>query len=215
MKAFSLAFLLPVLATVASAQIPSSAASVPGLTVTQHRWHLETHNPELDVDPFEGNNEQSEREREQRERAVREIALKQRNAQTPLPSSARASAPPQGSGQDSTIPSHIVEGGRASVEYIYEVKVSNTGAKAIRAFVWEYVLSDPDSRSEVGRHRFRSEVNVAPGKSQRLVGRSASPPSRVVNVMKTDKQLQGQYSEGVIIKRIEYADGSVWEEINK
>jgi hypothetical protein len=212
MKAFSLAFFMPVLAIVVAAQTPPGMAGASGLMVTQHRWHQEAHNPELDANVFEGNDEQIERQREEKQKIMRENAIKQRNAQSPLPSAARTSGVPQDDQPRSTAPPpRDADDLRPSVEYVYEVKVSNTGAKAVRTLVWEYVLFDSDKGSEVGRHRFQSEARVAPGKSQTLVGRTSSPPSSVVDVKKTDKQMRGQYSESVVIRRIEYADGSVWE----
>jgi hypothetical protein len=98
-------------------------------------------------------------------------------------------------------------------EYVYEVKVSNTGAKKIRELVWKYVLLDPDTGREISDHQFTSKVSISPGRSKKLVGHSAPPA--LVSVARTNRDLRDQYTERVEIRRVEYDDGSVWESTSK
>ncbi len=93
--------------------------------------------------------------------------------------------------------------------YLYEVTISNTG-KQIRTIDWLYVLVDPDTKREVGSHRFSSKATISTGKSKKLVEQSSIPPAEVVDATKADRQIAGQYLESVVIVRIVYADGSWW-----
>jgi hypothetical protein len=98
-----------------------------------------------------------------------------------------------------------------SVEYLYEAKFMNTGERKIRKLVWEYVFFEPGTQNEVGRRQIESKVSINPGKIGSVAVRSASPPSGIVSVSQTGKKPQEQYSEQVVIKSIEYDDGSVWQ----
>ena len=98
-----------------------------------------------------------------------------------------------------------------SVTYIYEVKVRNTGEKEIRTLIWEYVFFEPGTERELGRRRFVSRESIGPGKTRNLVLRSASSPTGTIDASKAGKKSRDEYSEQVVIQRIEYADGSVWQ----
>jgi hypothetical protein len=215
MKTLTLLTLLLLPAAVISAQTTTGAAGAPGITVTQLKWREAFNNPALTEDPLSANDEQADWLRAQRE-TNRQNASRERAGQTALPPPSRAIGVTQPTNperaQESTVPRQKRAGDRPpAVEYVYEAKFSNSGAKAIKALVWEYVLTDPETQREVGKHSFTSQVNIRPGKSERLVGRSPSPPAQVVNVMKAHKKVRGQYTESVNVQRIEYADGTVWQ----
>ena len=78
--------------------------------------------------------------------------------------------------------------------FTYRVTVKNSGPKTITSVNWNY-----------GKHSFQSRVKIRPGKSTELVGMTTKPPSSVIDA--EDAQL----SEEVIIRRIQYEDGSFWE----
>lgn len=78
----------------------------------------------------------------------------------------------------------------------------NTGRKAVRSVTWSYVFYKDERRSEVlARYNFRSGKRIEPGASVRLKeGVSAlAGPRRWTNY------------HGVLIGRIRYADGTVWQ----
>ena len=97
-----------------------------------------------------------------------------------------------------------------SVRYLYEVKVRNTGVKSIRTLIWDYVFFEPATERELGRRRFVSKVRVSPGRTKNLVMESTSPPTLTIDAAKVGQNSQDQFSEQVVIQRVEYADGSVW-----
>jgi hypothetical protein len=99
----------------------------------------------------------------------------------------------------------------AVIYYRYEAKVSNTSEKTIREIVWEYSLSEPETEVQIGSHQYTSRVSLRPGKIATLIGLSNTPPNGVVLVDKAGDKLQSKYVERVVIRRIEFGDGTIWE----
>jgi hypothetical protein len=218
--------LLPglLLASAASAQTSSNppAADAPDVTVAQFRWHQEVFVPALYEDPMRINQDQRDLEREQKATARENVdRAKMGQTQIPLPTKKIAANMPVGStpmgvplgdepAGNRNLPARS-DPGASSVHYVYEAKIKNTGVKTIRTIVWQYILFDPETEIEVGRHHFTGRVSVRVGKTANLVGRSKTPPTRVVEVTKSGKELRGKYSERVMIDRVEYGDGSFWQ----
>ncbi|HEX9630096.1 MAG TPA: hypothetical protein VF961_08765, partial [Pyrinomonadaceae bacterium] len=74
---------------------------------------------------------------------------------------------------------------------------------------WEYQFIDPATATPT-RHQFLCSANLKPGKEKGLLASSLSGPSEVVSVgalAKNDKR----FLEQVLINRVEFADGSIWE----
>lgn len=183
----------------AAQETAASSAETPGVEVREISWRMEVRNPMLDKDPFVHNREQWERERE--EVLVNKINTVRARQGRPLISATRNDAP-------KTI--EVASDGTPTM-YLYKAKVTNKEAKTIRAIEWDYIFYDPTNQLEVGRHRHRSDVKIQPGRNAGLSGRSISPPTKVINISKTGKKAKEQYGERVVILRIEYADGSVWQ----
>jgi hypothetical protein len=168
-----------------------------GINIIENRWSKHTAINKLDDDPL----------RAAQEQAALEVAIKntlQENRaraaanQEPLRLPTRATA-------SSRLPATPWEG------YRYEVKVENTGKKAITKIEWMYILTERDSGRQVGEHRFRNETNIGPGKTKSLEGLSRLPATTVVDASKPIKDEPGQHVERVVITRVEYKDGSTWE----
>jgi hypothetical protein len=92
--------------------------------------------------------------------------------------------------------------------YAYRIKVQNEHTKAVEIIFWEYQFHDPASPDVVARRQFLCGVSIPPGKGKDLEGFSLSGPSDVVNVKTLDS---GGFKENVVINRIEYADGTIWQ----
>lgn len=92
--------------------------------------------------------------------------------------------------------------------YRYKLTVHNTGTKTVKAIDWDYLFLDPETQAEVGRHQFTSEEKIGPGKKKDLQVLTKSPPGGIVSANKYDSE---GTNERVIIVRIEYTDGSVWQ----
>ena len=198
MKALGLVLTALLLAGSAAAQ--TAAPESHGVSVVKSRWQKRLYNPALDEDPLRAANDARQLERERRE------TLKANTVQTQL-GRQRLPVPAQPANGLGDIPPN-----ESRDYYLYEVKLSNMGTKKIRSLVWVYVLYDEATRREVGNHAFESKVGLAAGKSKSLTGFSTSPPARVVDVSKSDKETaRGQYAERVEIHRVVYEDGTVWE----
>ncbi|HUQ30760.1 MAG TPA: hypothetical protein VM095_01515 [Pyrinomonadaceae bacterium] len=185
----------------ASAQTLPDPSGPSDIAVLKSKWDLNVRNPQLDEDPFRANDEQREFEKVQKE-AERLNRQGQRQA-----------------GVDAKYPVRkriyrdLPSG--PQVTFIYTVKVQNTGSKIVQAIVWTYAFSDPSTQKEVGRHQHTSKVKIKPGKTEELVGRSASPPIQIIDARKANGALPDQIDERVLIEQIEYTDGSVWQRPSK
>jgi hypothetical protein len=73
--------------------------------------------------------------------------------------------------------------------------LTNSGAKTIKSFGWDYVLTDPEAKQETGRFGFRTRKKIEPGQS--------------LTVTQQVKPSTGD--RRVVINRIEYSDGTTWE----
>ena len=93
-------------------------------------------------------------------------------------------------------------------EFVYTVRVRNSGQRTIKSILWNYVFLDPNTGKELARHVFYSERQLAPGQTKTLIATSLRPPTRVITVeMLSSKEVE-TYREHVEIKQVEYADGS-------
>ena len=76
--------------------------------------------------------------------------------------------------------------------YVYRVTVKNSGTKTITNVVWNY-----------GQIPFETQVKIGTGKSTELIGKSSKLPTFVIDATNA--------AEEVVIRRIQYEDGSFWE----
>jgi hypothetical protein len=95
--------------------------------------------------------------------------------------------------------------------YRYEVEIRNTGAKTIKLIDWDYIFLDPDTLKEVARHQFTSDDTVKPGKSKKISVFYLHPPVKTVSVKMLSKKNMAKFKEQVVLMRIQYSDGSVWQ----
>jgi hypothetical protein len=199
MKALSATLLITLLASAAAAQSPEAAADAgAGVSVVEKSWKREVRNPAMEDDPFRANDDHRDWVLAQKETMRQNKIRARQGGQDILPPVTQTS-------------SGIKSVGGDIVLYVYRVKLSNGGAKAIQALEWEYVFLDPGTRAEAGRHSYSHKVKLRPGKTAELFGVSTSPPTRVVDASKPDKPAPGRYAERVRVTRIEYDDGTVWK----
>ncbi|HJX93228.1 MAG TPA: hypothetical protein VJ372_22225 [Pyrinomonadaceae bacterium] len=196
MKILSSALVLFLFAVCASAQ---SSSAPPDVTVLQNKWRIDLYNPALDKDPLAASKEHQQEEIQQ-QAAARENENRIRHGEPALPPVVRKSAPDTGD--------H-----RLTAFYVYELKVRNTGQQEIRTLTWEYVFFEPGTTREMGRLRFVSKVDMRPGTTKHLVVRSKASPTGSLDAAKAGKNTRDQYSEQVVIRSLEYADGSVWSSV--
>ncbi|HEX8338506.1 MAG TPA: hypothetical protein VF621_17440 [Pyrinomonadaceae bacterium] len=192
---FSLLCLLLLGAAAATAQTPPPPAAPPDLVVLQKKWQAYVRNPALDRDPFDANDDFADAQRQQK---INDLQNKIRGRgnealEPPPPRVKQNNDPPPPPGVFTT--------------YVYKARVRNTGTKTVRVIDWGYTFLDPETRQELGRHLYTAKVKIRPGQDNELVGRSAKPQTGTVSVKNAGKEL----GEQVVIYRVEYEDGSVWQ----
>jgi hypothetical protein len=175
-----------------SAQSGTNLSEAPGVVVTRISWQKETYIPALYEDPMVINLQQSQLMREQR--LARERDLRAKNAEAP-----------------SSLPTRSRSKTVGTVNYVVRARIKNTGDKTIREIGWEYLLFDPTTEIELGRYFHSMKIHLGIGKTRNLTARSTRPPAGILQVSIDGKEAGAKYSERVIINRIKYADGSVWQ----
>ena len=196
MKGPALLLLVFLLLVDVSAQSSQTQADAPDLTVTKKNWRKEIHHPALTEDPFRSNDEQAQLQRAQKDNAIRN-AVRVREGNTPQPTVQNPRPMP-------------TESEGPTARFVYRVTVKNSGTKTITGLVWDYVFFDSDKAEQVGQHSFQHRVKIRTGKSTELVGFSTRPPTSVIDATKA-KNGDAQLSEEVVIRRIVYEDGSIWQ----
>jgi hypothetical protein len=112
---------------------------------------------------------------------------------------------------DAALTAQIHKNKPGRYRFLYSVQVRNNGPKMIKAIDWDYVFFDLNNQSELGRRQFRTEEKIAPGKSKELKSFIRTPPTQTVSIHSLDKNERANLGEQVVIVRVEYLDGSVWQ----
>jgi hypothetical protein len=95
--------------------------------------------------------------------------------------------------------------------YTYRVKVQNASSKVIEILFWEYQFKEVANPSVISRRQFLCGVIVKPGKDKEIEGFSLSGPADVISVDSLGDKSKNLFQEGVVINRVEYSDGSIWQ----
>lgn len=95
--------------------------------------------------------------------------------------------------------------------YTYRIKVQNVSAKVIEILFWEYQFKHPSNPTIVSRRQFLCGLNVKPGKDKDVQAFSLSGPTDVISLGSLGDKSKNLFQESVVINRVEYADGSIWQ----
>ena len=95
--------------------------------------------------------------------------------------------------------------------FLYKVSFKNNGTKAIKEIDWDYIFFDAVMQNEVGRHKFTSAAKIRPGKDKDFQFFIAAPPAKTISVQALNKNERASLGERVVLVRIKYEDGTVWE----
>ena len=95
--------------------------------------------------------------------------------------------------------------------YAYRIKVQNSSPKVVEIVFWEYRFVDPANPNLVARRQFLCGVSIPAGKGKDLEGFSLSGPSDVVDVKTLADNTKNPFKEDVLINRLEFSDGSIWQ----
>ena len=95
--------------------------------------------------------------------------------------------------------------------FIYKTKIKNNHTAAITQIDWDYVFYERGTENEVGRQQFTSDEQIGPGKTKELTVTITSPPTRTISVTSLNLEERDRLSEKIILIRVQYADGRVWQ----
>ena len=204
MRILLLCLLFACSAASARAQSPAAAGVGPaghGVEVVKYGWSKERVNWE--GDPFGGTVESfddlrrrlADQRRIERARAtgnVGEAAKVDREMRAERIIKERPPAPPR-------------------YAFSYKITVRNTGAKAVREIDWDYVFTDAATGQELDRREFTGVEKIAPGKSKEITFLVPTPPTRKISAQSLNKRERDGLREQVVIVRVLYDDGTVWQ----
>jgi hypothetical protein len=95
--------------------------------------------------------------------------------------------------------------------YTYRVKVQNASSKAVEILFWEYQFKETANPSAMSRRQFLCGVMMKPGKDKEIQAFSLSGPTDVISVNSLGDKSKNLFQENVVINRVEYSDGSIWQ----
>lgn len=98
--------------------------------------------------------------------------------------------------------------GAASPQLI-QVVIKNTGAKSIKVVEWDFLFPHCENSQFVPRYDVTTMAKIKPG-GQKTLKRRLSPGASRCEMPKVISIDELQKQERISIKRIEYADGSIW-----
>lgn len=101
--------------------------------------------------------------------------------------------------------------GKPTDGFAYLVKVQNSGKKVIDFLFWEYQFIDPSNPANVTHRQFLCVANMKPDKSKELQAFGVLGPSEVISVGSLAIPSGKVFQENVVINRVEYTDGSIWQ----
>ena len=91
--------------------------------------------------------------------------------------------------------------------FSYLARIRNGGKQPIEIIFWEYQFIDAASKN-VTRHQFLCGVKIKPEKEKEVEAFSMMQPRGVVDA---GAPVNNTLQEKVIINRVEYADGTIWQ----
>ncbi len=195
----TLLFLTLLLGLLSSFQTPTVSSP---MTVTSFKWSRARQ--KVDVPDVQGNSPASAMIPQNRNFA--------RNARVNDPQGVRDPNGDTLDGRSAAIEKSVAESRSTKSKtmdgYLYRIKVQNSHTKLAEVVFWEYRFVDPANPELIARRQFLCGVNIPANKGKDLEGFSLSGPSDVVNV----KTLaDNAFKEDVLINRVEYSDGSIWQ----
>lgn len=200
MKTLTLALALCVLSATSPAAAPAPPQENAGVVILGHSWVKERIRQRPSASPLASQEELIKQSRLERQLAIarntdRGMATKVEGEiirQEDANAKARQTAPPEDG-------------------YRYSVKLRNDGGKTIKSIDWDYLFIDAETSREVARHQFTSDDTIKPGKSKEISVLYLIPPVRTVDARRLNKKGLAPYTQQVVIVRLQFSDGSVWQ----
>ena len=206
MKALATLLLLACACLPAAAQSADNNAAAdgpPGLVVTKFAWSKERLNWE--ADPFGGPIENFDQMRRRASNEKRIADAKSGGNQVEVNRAERDAR------ADAANFERMRARQPARYVFLYRASVRNAGASAVREIDWDYVFTDAATGEVLERHQFTSVAKIAPGKTRELSFTIPTPPVRRISAQALDRKEREGLAERVVLMRVLYEDGTVWE----
>ena len=95
--------------------------------------------------------------------------------------------------------------------FTYEVRFKNLSPKQAQLIFWEYVFKEIANPEQVTRHRFVCAVKIKADQDKLLQVFTTLGPTAVIDVKNMARGSEKKIDGSVVIDRIEFEDGSVWQ----
>ena len=95
--------------------------------------------------------------------------------------------------------------------FLYQAEIRNASPQTIEVLFWEYQFKERANPTNVSSRQFLCGVNIKPRKEQELSVFSTSSPSSLISVDSLDNKSEKPFEEKILINRVEYADGTIWQ----
>ncbi len=95
--------------------------------------------------------------------------------------------------------------------FTYEVKFKNLGTKQTQTIFWEYQFKEIAHANNASRRRFICGVKFKSDKDKLVQVFSTLGPIAVINVKNLPRDSNNRFDQSIVIDRIEFEDGSVWQ----
>jgi hypothetical protein len=95
--------------------------------------------------------------------------------------------------------------------FSYQAKIHNASGKPIEIIFWEYQFTDPGDAANLTRRQFLCGVSIKPEKDKELKAFTLMGPHNVISVDTLAKKTTASGEAKVVINRVEFADGSIWQ----
>ncbi len=96
--------------------------------------------------------------------------------------------------------------------FTYKVKVQNLSAKTIKNLYWEYQIIESARPENLARRQFFCATQIKANEQKGLeVFSLISPTTNVISAKTLGGDSKKPFEENVVINRIEYKDGSIWQ----
>lgn len=204
MKVYALLLSLLVVPIASNAQSLPTSTTTSEVEVVKFSWSKERLNWEQN--PFNGPNENFH-EMQFRARSERRVSDAKKSGTSGQQSTAE---------RDLKVDAAIVQAGRqrsgpARYYFIYRASLKNSSAKPIEEIDWDYIFVDSATGEELGRHQFTSTKLIQPGKSKEMTFMLSTPPTKRISVQALNKHERSGIADQVVVVRVKYSDGSVWQ----
>jgi hypothetical protein len=185
------------------AQPTVQSSETPQLAVVKYSWNKERVGWERD--PFSGPIENFD-EMRVRARNEKRILDAKRGG-----NSSEVNRAERDARSDQALISEIHKNTPARYGFIYKTSIRNDGNKTVKVIDWDYVFYDLATQNELGRRKFSSFERIQPGKTKELKFFIPGPPTRTISVHTLNKNERSNLGETIVVVRVEYDDGSVWQ----